>query len=72
MVRGKSNDVAMSKHDVKEWMQRHNMSAEEMADWLGMTKQGVLHWLSGKREIPEPIGRLLNYFDLRPERMKDF
>lgn len=71
-IRDSSNDVAMTKHDLAEWMKRHDYDAEKLADWLGMTRQGVLNWLTGKRSIPEPICRLLNYFDIRPDKMGEF
>lgn len=70
--RDMSNDVNMTPSILRQWMRDHNMGHKELAEWLGLTDQAVIHWLNGAREIPEPIGRLLNYFDLRPERMKDF
>ena len=70
--RDTSNDVAMGKKDLKEWMQNHDMDTERLADMLGLTKQAVLYWLSGHREIPEPIGRLLNFFDNYPNMKEKF
>ena len=70
--RDTSNDVEMSKEELSAWMKRHGYTIEELADYLGMTKQGVQYWLSGHRKIPEPMGRLLNFFDLRPQLLKEF
>lgn len=70
--RDTSNDVGMKADDLRQWMRSHGYDADKLADRLGLTKQAVVYWLHGKREIPEPIGRLLNYFDIRPELFKDF
>lgn len=72
MRRDTSNDVSMTSKDLKSWMSRHGFTSAELADYLGMTKTGVDHWLTGKRRIPEPMGRLFNFFDLRPKLMKEF
>lgn len=70
--RDTSNDVCMGAKELKDWMIKHRVPTEELADILGLTNQAVLYWISGQRKIPEPIGRLLNYFDLKPERMREF
>ncbi len=70
--RDTSNDVNMSPEDLLEQMRKHDFTIETLADRLGMTEQGVKHWLSGYRKIPEPIGRMFNYFDLRPDEWKKY
>ena len=70
--RDTSNDIAMTKEDLKLWMQTHGMTTEELAEMLGLTDQAVLYWTQGKRKIPEPIGRLLVFLGQRPQMMREF
>jgi transcriptional regulator with XRE-family HTH domain len=70
--RDTSDDVAMTKDQLREYMKKHNFTVESLAERLGMTNQGVKHWLSGAREIPEPIGRMFNLMDLYPEMWSKF
>ena len=70
--RDTSNDIAMTREDLKEWMQTHDMTVSELAEMLGLTNQAVLYWTQGKRTIPEPIGRLLVFLGQRPEMFREF
>ena len=70
--RDTSNDIDMSREDLREWMRTHNMSADELAEMLGLTTQAVLYWTQGKRKIPEPIGRLLVFLGQRPQMFREF
>lgn len=70
--RDTSNDIAMTREDLKVWMQTHGMSTDELADMLGLTNQAVIYWIQGKRKIPEPIGRLLVFLGQRPQMMREF
>ena len=70
--RDTSNDIAMSRADLIQWMRTHDMSADELAEMLGLTTQAVLYWVQGKRKIPEPIGRLLVFLGQRPQMMREF
>jgi transcriptional regulator with XRE-family HTH domain len=70
--RDTSNDIAMSREDLRQWMKTHDMSVEELAEMLGLTRQAVLYWVQGKRTIPEPIGRLLVFLGQRPEMFREF
>ena len=70
--RDTSNDIDMSREDLREWMRTHNMSADELAEMLGLTTQAVLYWTQGKRKIPEPIGRLLEFLGQRPQMFREF
>ena len=70
--RDTSNDIAMTREDLKEWMSTHGITTDELADMLGLTNQAVLHWLQGKRKIPEPIGRLLVFLGQRPQMFREF
>ena len=72
--RDTSNDVNYDRHMLKEFMDKYEFSVSQLADYLGMTDQAIVYWLTGKRKIPEPMGRLLNFFD-QPSRvhlMKEF
>lgn len=71
-TRDSSNDVDFTSQDLSEWLKRHNYSANELAEMLGITRQAVVYWLSATRRIPEPIGRLLYYFDRFPEAKRNF
>ena len=70
--RDTSNDIAMTREDLKEWLQTHDMTVSELAEMLGLTNQAVIYWTQGKRTIPEPIGRLLVFLGQRPEMFREF
>ena len=70
--RDTSNDIAMTREDLKEWMQTHDMTVSELAEMLGLTNQAVIYWTQGKRTIPEPIGRLLVFLGQRPHLFREF
>ena len=70
--RDTSNDIAMTREDLKQWMSTHGITTDELAEMLGLTNQAVLYWLQGKRKIPEPIGRLLVFLGQRPQMFREF
>ena len=70
--RDTSNDIAMTRTDLIQWMREQDMTNEELAEMLGLTTQAVLYWTQGKRKIPEPIGRLLVFLGQRPQMMREF
>jgi DNA-binding transcriptional regulator YiaG len=70
--RDTSNDVNMTSEELRAWMRKNNFKSQELAEYLGMTNQGVTYWIEGKREIPEPIGRLFNFLDQRPHLLREF
>lgn len=69
-MRDKTDDVNMTPMQLREWMGKHGYNTEALADKLGLTKQAVSYWLEGKRVIPEPMGRLLLFFDVKPELLR--
>lgn len=71
-MRDTSNDLNMTKRDLIEWMKEHGYNTESLAELLGMTKQGVQYWVEGKRKIPEPIGRLLDFMGRNMDRIERF
>ena len=71
-MRDTSNDLNMTREDLKQWMKEHGYNTESLAEMLGMTKQGVQYWVEGKRKIPEPIGRLLDFMSRNMDRVERF
>jgi len=71
-MRDTSNDLNMTREDLKQWMKDHGYTIESLAELLGMTKQGVQYWVEGKRKIPEPIGRLLDFLSRNMDRIERF
>lgn len=54
---------------LNQYLQRCDLSHEEFALILGVTKGAVAHWLSGRRDVPELVVRLIDYFDVN---IRDF
>lgn len=71
-MRDTSNDLNMSRRELIEWMKEYGYTIESLAELLGMTKQGVQYWVEGKRKIPEPIGRLLDFMGRNMDRIERF
>ncbi len=71
-MRDTSNDLNMTRRELIEWMKEHGYNTESLAEMLGMTKQGVQYWVEGKRKIPEPIGRLLDFMSRNMDRVERF
>lgn len=71
-MRDTSNDLNMTRRELIEWMKEHGYTIESLAELLGMTKQGVQYWVEGKRKIPEPIGRLLDFMSRNMDRIERF
>ena len=71
-MRDTSNDLNMTRRELIEWMKEHGYNTESLAEMLGMTKQGVQYWVEGKRKIPEPIGRLLDFMSRNMDRIERF
>lgn len=62
----------MNRDQLQSFMAKHGLSAEQLADLIGLTKSAVDHWLNGIRSIAKPYGRLMRLFDKHPELMRDF
>lgn len=71
-ARDTSNDVNYNASDVRAWLEKHKYSHADLAELLGLTRQAVIYWTNGTRRVPEPIGRLLHYFDQHPEAIRHF
>lgn len=58
--------------EVQAFRKRHKLSQDELADLLGITVDGVKKWELNLRGLSEPLWRLLQLFDKRPELMREF
>lgn len=57
---------------LESWLEYFDMSEHELAELLGVTKPAVDHWLTGRREVPPTVQKLLNYFLSHPDRLGEF
>jgi len=62
----------MRPEELKDFMNRHGLSAAEFSEILGTTKKAVQWWLSGDREISVTNTRLIKTFDKYPQLLKEF
>jgi predicted transcriptional regulator len=62
----------MTKEQLTNFLLKHKMSYEHLAELIGLTAPAVYHWLHGTRSIAKPYGRLLRLFDKHPHLMKEF
>lgn len=62
----------MTPAQLKDFLKRHNLSAEQFADIIGVTAPAVSHWTLGRRSIAKWVGRLCRMFDKQPALMKEF
>ena len=52
-----------------DYLNKCDLSTKEFADILGVTEGGVRHWLFNRRDIPETVLRIIDYFE---EDIRDF
>lgn len=62
----------MRANELVTFLKRHDITAEGLADVLGITKQAVDHWINTRRAIPETVARLVRMFDENPEDVSYF
>lgn len=62
----------MTNRELQVFLTEHNLTKEEFADILGVSKSGVTHWLTGIRDISKPVARLCKLFTKYPELMREF
>lgn len=48
---------------LRDFIKRRKLTKEKLAEILGVDNTTVTHWLSGVRNMPEPINRILTFFD---------
>jgi len=62
----------MTAPELKNWMDKYGIDEVELAQFLGVTRMAVRHWLSNKRSLSLAMSRLLKYFDRNPEAMRSY
>ena len=62
----------MTPDQLNKFMKKYELSANDMADTLGVTYGAIKHWQEGRRKIPETIARLVRWFGDSPLDMKFF
>lgn len=62
----------MNKSELEVFLKKYGLEASELAEVIGLTRMAVEHWLSGRRAIAKPYGRLMRMFDRHPELMREF
>lgn len=62
----------MTAKELEEFMERHEMTAPDIADVLGVTLGAIHHWLVGRRAISLTVSRCLKLFDKHPQLIKEF
>jgi len=58
--------------EFREFMQRWNLDVEAIEELFGVANSTVNAWLSGRRNIYEPVARAVRLFDKRPELMDEY
>jgi DNA-binding transcriptional regulator YiaG len=56
----------MTAAQISNFLHRHKMSAEDLADAIGVTNSAVRHWVEGTRTMPEVEVRVMRLFDADP------
>lgn len=54
------------------FMHKHGISANELAEILGVSGQAVSLWLSGKRDVSLTTSRLIRMLDKYPHLIREF
>lgn len=62
----------MNAHELDTFLKKYNLEAPDFAEMIGVTRMAVEHWLSGRRSIAKPYGRLIRLFDRHPHLMREF
>lgn len=62
----------MKPEELTLFMQSMNMGAKDLAEFLGVTPQGVKLWLNGGRSIPTTTVRLIRLFQRHPETISKY
>jgi DNA-binding transcriptional regulator YiaG len=63
---GKTKSDSMTGKDVREWRLRRQLTQQDMADLLGMSRQAVQHWEYHDRDVPPTTEALLWLIDNIP------
>lgn len=68
----KADSPKMTPDELQQWLNFFDMSEQELAETLEITKPAVDHWLSGRREMPSTTVRLLKFFLKHPTLIGEF
>ena len=66
------DNLDMTAKELAVWLTLMNMRPKELAELLGCSVTAVNFWLNGRRNIPEPIARILDLMARRPELINEF
>lgn len=68
----KSDSPKMTPDELRQWLEFFDMSEQELAETIEVTKPAVDHWLAGRREMPSTTVRLLKFFLKHPTLIGEF
>lgn len=68
----KKRDSNMTANEMIDFQNKHGFSDDDLATFLGVTKQAVRLWTRGQREINMTITRVLRLLDRYPHLLKEF
>lgn len=60
------NRSVMTPSEVVGFMERQKLTAEMLAEAIGVTNSAVRHWINGTRSVPEVEVRVIRLFDADP------
>lgn len=58
--------------NLKHFLWVMNMTEQDFATLIGVSRNAVMLWLKGEREIPETTHKLIQFFTRRPDMMNEF
>jgi plasmid maintenance system antidote protein VapI len=62
----------MNSIELDAFLKKYGIGPNEFASVIGLTPIAVNHWLTGRRSIAKPYGRLVRLFDRHPQLMAEF
>lgn len=62
----------MNEQQLKAFLDKHKLTPQQLSELIGLTPEAVNHWVSGRRSIAKPYGRLMRLFDKHPKLMEEF
>lgn len=62
----------MTPEELNQFLGRHQMSTDDLAGILGVTKPAVDHWVTRRRKVPVTVAKVLRLFEKYPQLMTGF
>lgn len=59
----------MTPESLNDYILARGLTYQQFAQILGVTPGAVAHWLNGRREIPEMVVKIIDYFE---ENIREF